>query len=81
MEWYNRIITYIVSWDTETFVSSYINIPLILILYFGYKYKNGTGIIPLSDIPIQKFIDIANSDLEPEEEEVMGWKRLNILWS
>ncbi|KAI9646429.1 hypothetical protein NHQ30_004421 [Ciborinia camelliae] len=68
-------------WDTETFVSSYINIPLVLILYFGYKYKKGTGIIPLSDIPIQKFIDIANDNPEPEEEKAVGWKRLNILWS
>lgn len=69
------------SWATETFVSSYINIPLVLILYFGYKYKKGTGILALSDIPIQKFIDIANENPEPEEEEVVGWRRLNILWS
>ncbi|EMR87058.1 putative amino acid protein [Botrytis cinerea BcDW1] len=68
-------------WDTETFVSSYINIPLILILYFGYKYKKGTVIIPLTDIPIQKFIDIANDNPEPEDDKVVGWKRLNILWS
>ncbi|KAB8289972.1 hypothetical protein EYC80_010299 [Monilinia laxa] len=68
-------------WDTETFVSSYINIPLVLILYFGYKYRKNTGIIPLSDIPIQKFIDIANENPEPEEEKVSGWRRLNILWS
>lgn len=69
------------SWDTETFVSSYINIPLVLILYFGYKYRKDTGIVPLSDIPIQKFIDIANENPEPEEEKVSGWRRLNILWS
>ncbi|KAM0137293.1 hypothetical protein ACHAP3_004099 [Botrytis cinerea] len=68
-------------WDTETFVSSYINIPLILILYFGYKYKKGTEIIPLTDIPIQKFIDIANDNPEPEDDKVVGWKRLNILCS
>ncbi|APA08310.1 hypothetical protein sscle_03g030800 [Sclerotinia sclerotiorum 1980 UF-70] len=68
-------------WATETFVSSYINIPLVLSLYFGYKYKKGTKLIPLSEIPIQKFINIANDNPEPEQEEVVGWKRLNILWS
>ncbi|CAD6439283.1 a61c5c97-eda8-4861-a942-97df7789b8d0 [Sclerotinia trifoliorum] len=68
-------------WATETFLSSYINIPLVLSLYFGYKYKKGTQLIPLSEIPIQKFINIANDNPEPEPEEVVGWKRLNILWS
>ena len=38
-------------------------------------------IIPLTDIPIQKFIDIANDNPEPEDDKVVGWKRLNILWS
>jgi len=29
-------------WDTETFFSSYFNIPLIFVLYFGYKFARKT---------------------------------------
>ncbi|KAF9073344.1 amino acid permease/ SLC12A domain-containing protein [Rhodocollybia butyracea] len=35
------------SWDTETFFGSYFNIPLILILYFGYKFTKKTRIVGL----------------------------------
>lgn len=69
------------SWDTETFVSSYINIPIILCLYFGYKFAKKTKIIPLEDIPIRHFIDIANANPEPPAKPVTGLRRLNILWS
>lgn len=40
-------------WSDETFVSSYINIPLFAILYFGYKFIKKTSIVALKDIPIQ----------------------------
>ena len=68
-------------WDTETFVSSYINIPIILILYFGFKFVKKTKIIPLSEIPIQHFIDIANANPEPPTIKPTVWRRFNILWS
>ena len=69
------------SWDDETFVSSYINIPIFIILYFTYKFIKKTKIIPLSEIPIRHFIDIANANPEPSTKPVVGWRRLNILWS
>lgn len=68
-------------WDSETFVSSYFNIPLILILYFGYKFTKKTKIIPLSEVPIRHFIDIWQNNLEPPEEPRKGLQKLNILWS
>ncbi|KAJ5373477.1 hypothetical protein N7517_005483 [Penicillium concentricum] len=68
-------------WDNEGFVSSYINIPLFLIMYFGYKFVRKTKIIPLEDIPIQPFIDIANHNPEPKPKSKKGLRRLNILWS
>ncbi|KAH6716728.1 putative amino acid permease [Leptodontidium sp. MPI-SDFR-AT-0119] len=68
-------------WSNETFVSSYINIPLFAILYFGYKLIKKTKIIALEDIPIQGFIDIANANPEPEPKPKTGWRRFNILWS
>ncbi|CZR59896.1 related to general amino acid permease [Phialocephala subalpina] len=68
-------------WENETFVSSYINIPIILILYFSYKFIKKTKIIPLSEVPIRHFIDIANANPEPPAEPVTGIRRFNILWS
>lgn len=67
-------------WDTETFISSYIDIPIFLCLYFGYKFAKKTKIVKLHEMPIQKFIDIANANPEPEPLPKKGWKKLNILW-
>lgn len=68
-------------WSNETFVSSYINIPLFAILYFGYKFIKKTKIVALEEIPIQGFIDIANANPEPEPKPKTGLRKLNILWS
>ncbi|TVY51018.1 Proline-specific permease [Lachnellula cervina] len=68
-------------WETETFISSYVNIPIILGLYFGYKVIKKTKIVSLEDMPIRHFIDIANANPEPPAKPVTGWRRLNILWS
>ncbi|SMR54229.1 unnamed protein product [Zymoseptoria tritici ST99CH_1A5] len=68
-------------WDTETFISAYFNIPFVLVLYFGYKFWFKTKIIPLKDIPIRGFIDVANDHPEPIIPKATGWRRLNILWS
>lgn len=67
-------------WDTETFVSSYINIPILFFLYFGYKWTMKTKIVALKDIPIQKYIDIANANPEKEEPPKTGWHKYNFLW-
>ncbi|KAJ5908124.1 hypothetical protein N7495_000806 [Penicillium taxi] len=68
-------------WDTETFVSSYFNLPFILLVYFGYKFWKKTKIIPLEDIPIRPFIEDFQNNPEPEPEPKKGWQKLNILWS
>jgi amino acid transporter len=68
-------------WDTETFISSYLNIPIILVLYFGYKLWGRTAIIPLEDIPIRPFIQVYRDEPEPEPKRRTWWRRLNILWS
>lgn len=67
-------------WDDENFVSSYINIPLFLMLYFGYKFARKTKIVALEDIPIQPFIDYANNNPEPKAPPKKGLQKLNILW-
>ncbi|KAJ5785911.1 uncharacterized protein N7503_011123 [Penicillium pulvis] len=68
-------------WSTETFVSSYFNLPFILIVYFGYKFWMKTKIVPLAEIPIRPFIEQYLNNPEPEPEPKRGLRRLNILWS
>ncbi|KAF2718803.1 hypothetical protein K431DRAFT_252458 [Polychaeton citri CBS 116435] len=67
-------------WDTQTFVSNYFNIPLIFYLYFGYKFWKKTKIVPLDELPIRHFLEIAKNNPEPLETPKKGWKKLNFLW-
>ncbi|KAK6579854.1 hypothetical protein PZA11_007562 [Diplocarpon coronariae] len=68
------------NWSSEHFVSSYINIPLFAILYFGYKLIKKTKIVALEDIPIRGFIALANADPEEKLGPKTGLSRLNVLW-
>lgn len=67
-------------WDTEVFISSYINIPIILALYFGYKFAKKTKVIPLKEIEIRTWIQIANDNPEPPAAPKRGLMKFNILW-
>jgi yeast amino acid transporter len=53
----------------------------MLVFYFAYKFFKKTRIVPLDELPIRHFIDIAKANPEPPPEPVTGWRRLNILWS
>ena len=67
-------------WDSETFISSYLNLPAIILLYLLYKFVKGTKIIPLTQVPIRVFIKHANEHPEPLPKPKRGICRLNILW-
>ncbi|KAJ5609587.1 hypothetical protein N7528_010154 [Penicillium herquei] len=67
-------------WSTETFISSYFNLPFILVVYFGYKFWMKTKIIPLEEIPIRPFIEQYQNNPEPEPQPKRGLQKLNILW-
>lgn len=69
------------NWDTETFISSYINLPIIVFLYFGYKFWMKTKIIPLDEIPIRPFIEHYRNNPEPQPKPKRGLQKINILWS
>jgi amino acid transporter len=69
------------NWSPQTFVSSYFNIPLLFVLYFGYKFWRKTRLVTLEEIPIQEFLHIANENPEPIPSPATGWRRLNILWA
>ncbi|KAF2716173.1 proline-specific permease [Polychaeton citri CBS 116435] len=72
-------------WSSETFVSSYLNLPIVITLYFIYKYVCKTKVIPLRDIPIRDYfvLESDEGDLEDvEKQHSQSWKgKLNVLWS
>ncbi|KAI1424759.1 amino acid permease/ SLC12A domain-containing protein [Xylaria sp. FL1777] len=42
------------NWDAQSFVSSYLDIPLVLSAYLIWKLWKKTKIVPLSDIPLEE---------------------------
>ncbi|KAL9528971.1 Dicarboxylic amino acid permease [Sphaerulina musiva] len=68
-------------WSTETFISSYINIPIVILAYFSYKFIFKTQILSLEKVPVLRYIEIAEQNLEAPAVPVTGWRRWNILWS
>lgn len=68
-------------WDDETFVSSYINIPIIFALYFGYKLVTNSKIVSLQDVPGLRYLEIAEKYPEAPPKPKTGIRRFNILWS
>ncbi|KAH1587652.1 hypothetical protein KXX69_006051 [Aspergillus fumigatus] len=69
-------------WDTETFVSSYINIPIVLGLYYGCKFWKKTHIITLENMPLVGLLQfyLSQDEDEPEPRPRKGLAKLNILW-
>ena len=67
-------------WSVQSFVSAYFNVPLILVLYFGYKIARGTKMVPLEEMPIRDFLEVARREPEDLPPRPKGWRRLNVLW-
>ncbi|CAI2690677.1 amino acid permease [Apilactobacillus kunkeei] len=55
-------VTSFANWDWEQIGITYISVPLVLILYIGYKIKYKTHLIPLDKV------DVSPSDLRDEEK-------------
>ncbi|MCX8742655.1 amino acid permease [Lactobacillus sp. B3795] len=55
-------VTSFANWDWEQIGITYISVPLVLILYIGYKIKHKTHLIPLDKV------DVSPSDLRDEEK-------------
>ncbi|KAI5288444.1 hypothetical protein KEM54_005202 [Ascosphaera aggregata] len=68
------------NWDTSSFVSSYLDIPLVIFFYLGYKFLRKTKWIHSKDIRLQEALDEADMDPENVPIKRVGWQRLNLLW-
>ncbi|KAI1637900.1 proline-specific permease [Biscogniauxia mediterranea] len=64
------------NWDPSAFVSSYLDIPLVLSAYLIWKYVKKTRVAPLSSIPLDEAFNKAEEPWDEPEEEKEGWIRL-----
>ncbi|RAK80070.1 amino acid transporter [Aspergillus fijiensis CBS 313.89] len=68
------------NWDPASFVSSYLDIPLVLAFYLGYKFWKKTRLIPVQEIPLQQALQEVRDDAEDEPVRTSKWSKFNILW-
>ncbi|KAK9791657.1 putative Amino acid permease/ SLC12A domain-containing protein [Seiridium cardinale] len=64
-------------WDTATFISSYLDIPLVLCAYLTWKSIKKTKIVPLESIPLVEALAQADQYPEDPEEKSKGALRLS----
>lgn len=70
------------NWSTSTFISSYLDIPLVIAAYLLWKFTKGTKIVSLEDIPLRAALDDIVQYPEPAERKRTGWLRyLSWIWS
>jgi amino acid transporter len=63
------------------FFSNYFSIMFMFVLYFGYKFWKKTAIVPLSEVPVGQFIDVADANPEPERTPTKGfWSWFGRFW-
>lgn len=68
------------NWDTATFISSYLDIPIVITAYLGWKLYKRTHILSLNEIPIRDALDEIERTPEEKIPPTKGWRRINILW-
>lgn len=68
-------------WSTSSFVSSYLDIPLVVAAFLLWKIIKKTKMVDLADVPIRAALEEVARNPEPEEMKSTGWRRVvNFLW-
>ncbi|KAK8221620.1 proline-specific permease [Phyllosticta capitalensis] len=69
------------NWSSSSFVSSYLDIPLVLVAFLAWKFFKKTKMVTLADIPLREALDAVERSPEAPEPEREGWKKwMNVLW-
>ena len=69
------------NWSASSFVSSYLDIPLVLAAYLLWKVAKRTKIVALSEIPLQEALDEVDRQPEILGPEKRTWSKvLTMLW-
>ncbi|KZF25891.1 hypothetical protein L228DRAFT_242273 [Xylona heveae TC161] len=66
--------------SAPSFVSSYLDIPLVLTAFVAWKIYKRTRLVPLTEIPLQAAIDEIRLNPEVPIPEPTKWQKLNVLW-
>ncbi|KAI0010469.1 proline-specific permease [Xylariaceae sp. FL0662B] len=64
------------NWDASTFVSSYLDIPLVLSAYLIWKFIKKTKVVSLHSIPLDEAFGQADEILGEPPAKKKGWVRL-----
>ncbi|KXT15493.1 hypothetical protein AC579_3398 [Pseudocercospora musae] len=69
------------NWSSSGFVSSYLDIPLVLTAFVLWKFFKKTRIANLADIPLREALDEIERKPEEPESSPRGWLRwVSFLW-
>ncbi|CAF9903562.1 MAG: hypothetical protein GOMPHAMPRED_000379 [Gomphillus americanus] len=69
------------NWSISTFVSSYLDIPLVLVVFALWKIIKRTKYVPLDQIPLREAFDEMERKPEPIEPAKRGWRKvIGLLW-
>lgn len=69
------------NWSASGFVSSYLDIPLVLIAFLLWKLFKKTKFVKLDEIPLQEALDEIERKPEVIEPKAKGWRAIiGILW-
>ena len=69
------------NWSISTFISSYLDIPLVLMGFALWKIIKRTKIVPLDQIPLRQAFEEMEQNPEPIEPVKRGWRRVvGLLW-
>ncbi|KAI1077826.1 amino acid permease/ SLC12A domain-containing protein [Whalleya microplaca] len=64
------------NWDASSFVSSYLDIPLVLSAYLIWKFIKKTQVVSLSSIPLDEAFEQAERPYDEPPTKQKGWIRL-----
>ena len=68
-------------WSPSFFVSSYLDIPLVLAAFLLWKFIKKTKFVKLSEIPLKDALDDVDRNPEPLDPGSKGWMRfVGFLW-
>lgn len=69
------------NWSASGFVSSYLDIPLVLTAFTLWKLIKRTKFVKLSEIPLKEALEEIERNPEPIEPRSKGtWKFVGFLW-
>ncbi|KAH9877675.1 hypothetical protein J1614_002892 [Plenodomus biglobosus] len=64
------------NWSASSFVSAYLDIPLVLAAFLLWKFIKGTKFVSLAEIPIREALEEIIKNPESVEPKATGWKRI-----